>query len=134
LSVSTAPTIVWFRQDLRLQDNPALHAALARGGGVVPLFNLDEEGEGRWRPGGASQWWLHHSLAALGAALRERGSRLILARGDTVEVLRDVVAAVGLGRFIGTDATSPMRWPGTPRSRPSSPRRASTRRVLTGPC
>ena len=80
-------TIVWFRHDLRLRDNPALHAAVARGLPVVPVFILDGAGEGRWAPGGASCWWLHRSLAALDEALRERGSRLILRRGGAGEVL-----------------------------------------------
>jgi deoxyribodipyrimidine photo-lyase len=89
------PTLVWFRQDLRLQDNPALHAALARGGAVVPVFILDDAAEGGWRPGGAARWWLHRSLAALDAALRERGSRLLLARGEAGEILRALLAATG---------------------------------------
>ncbi|HVU25006.1 MAG TPA: deoxyribodipyrimidine photo-lyase [Opitutus sp.] len=88
-------TLVWFRQDLRLQDNAALNAAVARGGAVVPVFILDEAGEGRWPIGGAARWWLHHSLAALDAALRERRSRLLLARGDSLETLRRLVAATG---------------------------------------
>ena len=75
-------TLVWFRQDLRLHDNPALEAAMARGGAVVPLYLLDDAGEGRWALGGASRWWLHRALAALDASLRERGSRLLLARGN----------------------------------------------------
>jgi deoxyribodipyrimidine photo-lyase len=91
------PTLVWFRQDLRLQDNPALHAALARGGAIVPVFVLDEADEGRWPMGAAARWWLHHSLAALDAALRERGARLMLARGEAKEVLRRCVAATGAG-------------------------------------
>ncbi|MBL9188729.1 MAG: deoxyribodipyrimidine photo-lyase [Opitutaceae bacterium] len=86
-------TLLWFRHDLRLQDNPALHAALARGVPVVPVFILDEAGEGRWPMGGASRWWLHHSLQALDAALRERGLRLILARGDSATMLRALVRA-----------------------------------------
>ncbi len=88
-------TIVWFRQDLRLQDNPALAAAVARGGAVIPVFLLDEAAEGRWAPGGASRLWLHHSLASLDAALRERGSRLILRRGDSGAALADLVRATG---------------------------------------
>ena len=84
--------LLWFRQDLRLQDNPALQAALeaaaARQAAVVPVFVLDDAAEAAWPAGGASRWWLHHSLAALDAALRERGSRLILRRGDTATVLR----------------------------------------------
>src|SRR5688572_30815172 len=88
-------TLVWFRQDLRLQDNPALAAAVAIGAPVVPVYIFDETGEGDWPPGGASRWWLHHSLAALDAALRERGSRLILARGNSGQVLRELVKATG---------------------------------------
>ena len=91
------PTLLWFRQDLRLQDNPARHGALARRAPVIPVYILDEAGEGRWPVGGASRWWLHHSLAALDAALRERGSRLVLARGDTAEVLRKLVRQTGAG-------------------------------------
>ena len=53
--------IVWFRQDLRLQDNPALSAALALGGPVLPVWILDDAGEGDWAAGGATRWWLHHS-------------------------------------------------------------------------
>ncbi len=93
--MSVAPTIVWFRQDLRLHDNPALQAAVERGGGVVPLYLLDEAGEGRWPLGGASRWWLHHSLGALEAALRERSSQLIVARGGAQEVLAEIVRATG---------------------------------------
>ncbi|MDP3073946.1 MAG: deoxyribodipyrimidine photo-lyase [Opitutaceae bacterium] len=88
-------TLLWFRHDLRLQDNPALHAALARGQPVIPVFILDDEGEGRWPMGGAARWWLHHSLAALDAALRERGSRLTFARGDSAAVLRELVRTTG---------------------------------------
>lgn len=88
-------TLVWFRQDLRLQDNPALAAAVARGRAVVPVYILDDAGAGRWRPGGAARWWLHHSLAALDTALRERGLRLVLARGESGAVLRSLLEATG---------------------------------------
>ncbi len=91
------PALVWFRQDLRLQDNPALHAALARGAGIVPIFIADMAGEERWAPGEASRWWLHRSLAALDAALRERGSRLVFARGDSLQVLRAAIRQTGAG-------------------------------------
>src|SRR6218665_1906912 len=92
-----SPTLVWFRQDLRLQDNPALHAAVARGGAGVPVYILDDAGEKRWRAGGAARGGLHHSLAAPDAALRERGSRLVLARGDSAERLRALVRETGAG-------------------------------------
>lgn len=89
-------TVVWFRNDLRLQDNPALAEAVARGGAIVPLFiHDDEDGESPWPRGGASRWWLHRSLAALDAALRERGSRLTIARGDAATELRGVMKEAG---------------------------------------
>ncbi|MBI2812880.1 MAG: deoxyribodipyrimidine photo-lyase [Opitutae bacterium] len=83
-----AVTIVWFRQDLRLQDNPALAAALKRGGAILPVYILDTAADGDWPAGGASRWWLHHSLASLAGSLRERGSRLLLAAGESGVVLR----------------------------------------------
>ncbi len=90
-------TLLWFRQDLRLQDNPALAAAVARGGPVVPVYILDDAGEGAWPAGGAARWWLHHALAALERDLRARGSRLVLARGESGAVLGALAAAAGAG-------------------------------------
>jgi deoxyribodipyrimidine photo-lyase len=84
-------TIVWFRQDLRLADNPALHAAVERGEPVVPVYIWAPEDEGEWPPGAASRWWLHQSLQALDTSLRERGSRLVLAAGSTADVLAKLV-------------------------------------------
>ena len=74
-----APIIVWFRQDLRLRDNPALHAAAASGAPIVPVFIWCPAEEGNWPLGGAARYWLHHALAALDASLRERyGSKLVI--------------------------------------------------------
>jgi deoxyribodipyrimidine photo-lyase len=75
-------TLVWFRQDLRLADNPCLSAALERGEPVIPVFIFTPQEEGAWAPGGASRWWLHHSLARLDEELRALGSRLVLRRGE----------------------------------------------------
>ena len=91
-AASLAPAIVWFRQDLRLTDNPALAEAAASGRPVIPLYVLDETAR---RPGGASRWWLDKSLKALDAALRERGSRLILRRGDPAHQIGEIVATIG---------------------------------------
>jgi deoxyribodipyrimidine photo-lyase len=90
-------TLLWFRQDLRLQDHPALLAAVARGGPVVPVYVLDDAGDGAWPPGGAARWWLHHALAALDTALRGRGSRLVLARGGAEAALTALAGATGAG-------------------------------------
>jgi deoxyribodipyrimidine photo-lyase len=95
--VNLRPTIIWFRQDLRLADNPALAAAVARGGPVVPVYIWLPAEEGDWAPGAASRWWLHQSLAALDADLRQCGSRLIVRRGASLPVLRELVRATGAG-------------------------------------
>jgi deoxyribodipyrimidine photo-lyase len=89
-------TLVWLRHDLRLNDNPALLAA-ARMGAVVPVFVWAPAEEGDWPPGAASRWWLDRSLRALDAALRARGSRLIVRRGPSVETLAALTAEVGAG-------------------------------------
>jgi deoxyribodipyrimidine photo-lyase len=91
------PTLLWFRQDLRVQDNPALQAALDRGGAVIPVYVLDDESEGRWAHGAASRWWLHHSLVSLGNTLEGIGSRLVLARGSSESVLRELARLTGAG-------------------------------------
>ena len=90
---TAAPVIVWFRRDLRLADNAALTAAARSGAPVVPVFVLDRD---RPRaPGGAGLWWLARSLTALGAALAQAGSPLVLRRGPTVEALKALAAECG---------------------------------------
>jgi deoxyribodipyrimidine photo-lyase len=93
----TSPSIVWFRDDLRLADHPALRAALDRGEPVVCLYVLDEESDGVRSLGGAARWWLHHSLASLGERLAERGSALVLRRGPAAEVVPAVVTETDAG-------------------------------------
>ena len=90
----TDPSIVWFRQDLRLADQPAL-AAAAAAGPVIAVYVLDDAVAGDWAIGGAQRWWLHHSLVALAAALAEQGVPLILRRGDAVAELLAVAGASG---------------------------------------
>jgi deoxyribodipyrimidine photo-lyase len=83
-------TLVWFRQDLRLGDQPALRAALQEAHHLIPVYIHAPEEAGDWAPGAASRWWLHHSLAALDASLRQRGSRLIIRRGSSAGVLLEL--------------------------------------------
>jgi len=85
-------SLVWFRNDLRLADNPALIAGLGSGRPVIPLYILDEETPDIRPMGAASRWWLHHSLLSLDASLRSLGSRLILRRGPAERVLEEVAA------------------------------------------
>lgn len=91
------PTLVWFRQDLRLSDNPALAAAMELGTPVIPVYIWAPEEEGAWPPGAASKWWLGRSLAALSAELEERGSRLIVRLGPTKDALGRLAAETGAG-------------------------------------
>ena len=91
------PAIVWFRQDLRLTDNPALTAAVGSGAPLVLLYVLDDETPGAWRMGGASRWWLHRSLEALSRDLAPHGARLILRTGRADLELIRVVQEVDAG-------------------------------------
>ncbi|MBN8425666.1 deoxyribodipyrimidine photo-lyase [Microbacterium esteraromaticum] len=88
-------TLVWFRDDLRVADHPALHAAAESGDAIVALYILEDASEHIRAHGGAARWWLHHSLRALADALAERGVPLILRQGPTEVVLADVVAESG---------------------------------------
>lgn len=87
--------LVWFRQDLRLTDNPALIAACAASRDVIPVYvHAPDEAE-PWAPGAASKGWLHHSLAALDEALRARGSRLVIREGPSTSALLTLAAETG---------------------------------------
>ncbi|MFJ6001176.1 cryptochrome/photolyase family protein [Arthrobacter sp. NPDC092385] len=87
-----AVTLVWFRDDLRISDNPALAAAADSGDDVVACYILDEDTRGIRPLGAASKWWLHHSLAALAETLADLGIPLVLRRGAAEEVLPRLVA------------------------------------------
>ena len=101
------PVIHWFRQDLRLADNPALTAAASGDRPVVPLYVLDDAAAGDWAPGGASRWWLAGSLDALGRALDKAGCRLVLRRGRTVDTLTQIAAETGAEAIHFTRAYEP---------------------------
>lgn len=91
-AVSERPVIVWFRQDLRLADNPAVTAAAASGAPLLPVFILDDENAGAWAQGAASRWWLHQSLDALDRAL---GGALRFLRGKADELLPELAVSSG---------------------------------------
>ena len=87
-----SPVIVWFRQDLRVADNPALAAAVETGAPVLPVYVLDDDNAGQWRMGGASRWWLHHSLKALNSDL---GGTLHVLVGKADDLVPDLARKVG---------------------------------------
>ena len=85
-SSQPSPSILWFRDDLRLGDNPALQAALETGTPLLCLYILDEGGDRR-ALGGAARWWLAQSLRALGRDIAARGGGLVLLRGNPDEII-----------------------------------------------
>src|SRR5512134_3951687 len=95
---SVRATVVWLRRDLRLSDNPALAAAVARGGAVVVAWVHAPGEEGEAAPGAAARVFLHGALQSLSDALSGWGARLVLRRGPTIKALID------LARESGADA------------------------------
>jgi len=102
VEVGTPLTAVWFRRDLRLEDHPALDAAVRRGA-VLPLYVHDATS----LPGSASGWWLHHSLKALEGALCKKGVALQLLQGDPIECLPHVVRQAGVSAIYWNHGYSP---------------------------
>ena len=100
----TSPVLYWLRNDLRLADNAAFSAAAAQGP-VIFLYVLDDETPGEWRLGGASRWWLHRSLEALG-----RTATLTLRRGPADKVIAEVMAETGAASLHFTRDYAP--WSG----------------------
>jgi len=88
-----SPVIVWFRDDLRLADHPALTAAAATGAPLICLYVFDEAAAAR-PLGAASRWWLARSLRALDADLHKAASELLLRRGSTVKTITGIARAV----------------------------------------
>ena len=99
---SPSPAIVWFREDLRLADNSALAAAVESGRPVLCIYILDTESSGLRPHGGASRWWLHHSLLALDRDLRRIGSRLDIFRGRAQPVLEKLARQTEAASLVWT--------------------------------
>ncbi len=93
--MAETPVLVLFRNDLRVADNGALAAAADMGKPVLAAYILDEESAGIRPAGGASRWWLHHSLAALEARLDRLGAPLVLRGGAGGKVVDDLVDESG---------------------------------------
>jgi deoxyribodipyrimidine photo-lyase len=94
-SKTARPCIVWFRDDLRLSDHPALHAASKTGAPVLCLYVFDEQSAALRPPnarplGGAARWWLAQSLRALQKSLDAIGSPLVLRRGSVAKIVAEL--------------------------------------------
>lgn len=93
-------TIVWFRRDLRIEDNPAL-AAAARDGSVFPVYIWCPQDEGQFYPGRVSRWWLKQSLYHLDHSLRSLGAELVLIRTQsTLAALLECIEAIGATKVV----------------------------------
>lgn len=103
--MTKSTVIVWFRQDLRLTDNPALSEA-AKAGTILPVYVLDDENAGAHAMGGASRWWLHHALASLAQSL---GGGLRLLKGDATQIIPALAAATGAQSVFWNRCYEPWR-------------------------
>jgi deoxyribodipyrimidine photo-lyase len=90
-----APLILWFRNDLRLSDNPALVSAAQSGRKIIPIYILDPSSHGPRPLGGASRWWLHGALEALQSHVRSKDGELFLFSGETKRILADLIKTTG---------------------------------------
>ena len=115
MAPSSRPCIVWFRDDLRLSDNPALHFAATRGTPTICVYVFDEESAPlrapSWRPlGGAARWWLAQSLRCLQSDLAGRGATLLLRKGPAAAVIARLAEDVGADTVTWNDiAMQPHR-------------------------
>ena len=101
-SRTAPPCIVWFRDDLRLSDHPALHGAARAGAPVICVYVFDEASGASRAPtarplGGAARWWLAQSLRALQESLKRVGSPLLLRKGPVVRIIAGLAREAGAG-------------------------------------
>lgn len=89
------PSILWFRKDLRLDDNYALHAAIEAGGPIVSVYIREPVAHNIGPLGAAQNWWLHHSLETLRNSLRSLGTDLLFLSGEADRVLADLAGQIG---------------------------------------
>ncbi|MEJ8568093.1 cryptochrome/photolyase family protein [Elongatibacter sediminis] len=104
--------IAWFRQDLRIRDNPVLAEVLRRDAAVLPVYIHAPEEDGAWAPGAASRWWLYHALAGLAGDLEALGLPLVIRRGSPEEALTSIVASMrGAGHPVDSVACARVYEP-----------------------
>ncbi|KAM7520767.1 hypothetical protein LguiB_019729 [Lonicera macranthoides] len=101
-------SIVWFRRDLRVEDNPAL-AAGVRAGPVIAVFIWAPEEEGQYYPGRVSRWWLKQSLSYLDSSLKSLGTSLITKRStDSVSSLLEIIKSTGATQLFFNHLYDPL--------------------------
>ena len=85
-------SLVWLRRDIRLEDNPALTHALSNSENTFIVFIYSPDEESPWEMGGASKWWLHHSLSKLSEDILSLGGNLnIIKSNDSLDTIREII-------------------------------------------
>ena len=97
--------IMWFRQDLRISDNPALLTAIENGV-VMPIYIFEEQVGDNRKIGSASKWWLHHSLKSLNQSL---DNKLNFYCGDAKEILENLVTDFEIAGIFWNRCYEPLR-------------------------
>lgn len=97
--------IHWFRNDLRLSDNPAL-ANVANAANLALIYILDDENAGKDKMGAASRWWLHHSLTKLNESLN---GKMNFFKGDAIEVIKKIIAENDVKKIVWNRAYEPWQ-------------------------
>ncbi|HOO51120.1 MAG TPA: deoxyribodipyrimidine photo-lyase, partial [Alphaproteobacteria bacterium] len=101
-----SPVLCWFRQDLRLTDNPAWSAACQSGAQILPVYILDDTSAKDWKMGGASRVWLHHSLKSLNKSLN--GNLLILS-GNAEKLIPALASQIKADKIFWNRCYEPWR-------------------------
>ncbi|MFB6374130.1 MAG: deoxyribodipyrimidine photo-lyase, partial [Bradymonadaceae bacterium] len=107
MSEDDTPILVWFRNDLRLHDHPALLRAVEEGTTVVPIFVWSPDEESPWSPGRSARWWLRKSLASLASDLAAEGLELTCRRGSSREELLHVAGLVDARAVFWNERVAP---------------------------
>lgn len=102
------PTIVWFRRDLRLSDNPALTVAAKKGGPVIPVYLTEWEQDDPWAPGEAGRWWLYNSVSRLTKDLIRWGTPLRVVGDEPVSALAEPARATGAEEVVWNRLHEPL--------------------------
>ena len=105
MATNNSFAIFWFRQDLRINDNPGLIKSLQHAN-VLPVYILDDLNSGEFKMGAASRWWLHNSLISLKTSLKNNLSLYI---GDPFEILKELSIRFDIDSIFWNRSYEPWR-------------------------
>ena len=102
-------TLLWFQRDLRLNHNPALNWALQQDKPIIAVYIYSPEEDAIWTEGGASRWWLHHSLEKLSADLLKLNIKLHFFKDSSVKLISELVTHNQVSKIVWTNRHEPHR-------------------------